>query len=596
MSLLNWAGALWLLLVPILILIYMLRPKRLRMPVSSLRLWRALPEVERSRARLHRPPLSLLLLLQAIALMLGASALAQPALTAPEGRLSIIVVDASGTMQASSDGQSRFDAARDRALDIVSSMGPQDRVTLMRAGASATTECSECDRAEVESALDGLHVGAGTADIAGALDSAAGIARKGQGGALAVTVISDGAFDPASLGDLSALPLSLTFVRVGEPADNRAVAALSVRRPPDGRSGYVAFARIENRGSAPALMQIAAHADTVPLPVRTQTVPPGGQTSLTWQVPAGTARFSVDITPGDALAADDRAVVFLPAPGQYPVRIRSEQPDLYRRVLGAIEGLRPVTNTDVPAPAFTIIEGALPNPLPAGSLMLVDPQGDFLTSKGDVRDQRPIAVDASHPVVAGLDLTPLRVTQAQSIEPPDWLETVVDSALGPLVMAGEREGQRIVVLAFDPRDSNLPKLSAFPLMMANAVEWLYPLAGTQAIEPGRPVQAGAGARIETPSGRTVEVGDDGIFAATDESGIYRIAGPGGATLQFAVNPKDDPEPAGSGALNHPELSRPLEIEPSEVTANEVFWLPLVALALALLVGEWLVYTWKRGSI
>ena len=136
MSLLNWAGALWLLLVPILILIYMLRPKRLRMPVSSLRLWRALPEVERSRARLHRPPLSLLMILQAIALVLGAIALAQPALTAPEGRLSVIVLDASGTMQATSGGQSRFDAARDRAVDTVSTMGPQDRVTLLRAGAS----------------------------------------------------------------------------------------------------------------------------------------------------------------------------------------------------------------------------------------------------------------------------------------------------------------------------------------------------------------------------------------------------------------------------------------------------------------------------
>ena len=102
MSLLNWAGALWLLLVPLLILIYMLRPKRLRMPVSSLRLWRALPEVERSRARIHRPPMSLLLILQAIALVLGAIALAQPALTAPAGRLSVIIVDASGTMQATS--------------------------------------------------------------------------------------------------------------------------------------------------------------------------------------------------------------------------------------------------------------------------------------------------------------------------------------------------------------------------------------------------------------------------------------------------------------------------------------------------------------
>jgi Ca-activated chloride channel homolog len=596
MSLLNWAGALWLLLVPILILIYMLRPKRLRMPLSSLRLWRALPEVERSRARLHRPPLSLLMILQAIALVLGAIALAQPALTAPEGRLSVIVLDASGTMQATSGGQSRFDAARDRAVDTVSTMGPQDRVTLLRAGASATTECSECDLVALESALDDLRPGAGTADIAGALDAAAGIARKGTGGALPVTVISDGAFDPASLGDLSALPLSLTFVRVGEPVDNRAVVALSVRRPPDGRSGYVAFARIENRGSAPALIEIAAHADTVPLPVRTQTVPPRGQASLTWQVPAGTARFSVDITPGDGLAADDRAVVFLPAPGQYAVRIHSEQPDLYRRVLGAIEGLRPVTNTDVPAPAFTIIEGSLPNPLPSGSLMLVDPQGDFLTSQGDIREQRPTAVDASHPVVAGLDLTPLRVTRAQSIEPPDWLETVVASTMGPLVMAGERQGQRIIVLAFDPRDSNLTKLAAFPLMMANSVEWLYPLAGTQAVEPGRQVQAGAGARVETPTGRTVEVGADGIFAATDEPGIYAIEGPGGATMRFAVNPKDDPEPAASEALQHPELSRPLEIEPAEVTANEVFWLPLVALALALLVGEWLVYTWKRGSI
>jgi Ca-activated chloride channel family protein len=596
MSLLNWAGALWLLLVPLLILIYMLRPKRLRMPVSSLRLWRALPEVERSRARLHRPPLSLLLILQAIALILGAIALAQPALTAPEGRLSVVIVDASGTMQAIAGAQSRFDDARDRAMDIVSSMGPQDRVTLLRAGASATTECSECDRAEVERALDGLRPGAGTADVAGALDAAAGIARKGQGGVIPVTVISDGAFDPASLGDLSALPLSLSFVRVGQPVQNRTVAALSVRRPPDGRSGYVAFARIENRGSTPALIQVAARADTVPLPVRTQTVPPGGQSSITWQVPAGTARFSVDISPGDSLAADDRAVVFLPAPGQYPVRVHSEQPDLYRRVLAGIEGLRTVTNTDVPSPAFTIIEGALPNPLPAGNLMLVDPRGDFLTSKGEVRDLRPAAVDVSHPVVAGLDLTPLRVTQAQAVEPPDRLETVVDSTLGPLVMVGDLEGRRMVVLTFDPRDSNLTKLAAFPLMMANVVEWLYPLAGTQAVEPGRPVQAGAGARVETPSGRAVEVGADGLFAATDENGIYSIQVPGGATLQFAVNPKDDPEPADSDSLAHPELTRPLEIERLEETATEVFWMPLVALALALLVGEWLVYTWKRGSI
>ena len=86
------------------------------------------------------------------------------------------------------------------------------------------------------------------------------------------------------------------------------------------------------------------------------------------------------------------------------------------------------------------------------------------------------------------------------------------------------------------------------------------------------------------------------IAATDESGIYSIQGPDGATSQFAVNPDDDPEPESADVLAHPELSRPLDIAPSQETANEVFWMPLVALALALLVGEWLVYTWKRGSI
>ena len=112
MSWLN-PGAAWaLLLMPALIALYMLRPRPFRRPVSSLRLWRTVPQVTRSQIRLRRPPLTLLLLLQILLLAAGAFALLRPALTAPAGRHLVLLLDASGSMLTVEGGRSRFEQAR----------------------------------------------------------------------------------------------------------------------------------------------------------------------------------------------------------------------------------------------------------------------------------------------------------------------------------------------------------------------------------------------------------------------------------------------------------------------------------------------------
>src|SRR5215210_1108936 len=112
MSWLNPAATWWLLLVPALVAMYMLRPRAQRKPVPSLRLWQNLPLVERPRARLRRPPLSLLLLLQALLLLAGAIALIQPAFSSPASRHTVIIMDASGSMQAQNGPSSRFEQAK----------------------------------------------------------------------------------------------------------------------------------------------------------------------------------------------------------------------------------------------------------------------------------------------------------------------------------------------------------------------------------------------------------------------------------------------------------------------------------------------------
>jgi Ca-activated chloride channel family protein len=658
MSWLDPGAALWLLLVPALVALYMLRPRAQRRPVSSLRLWQKLPQVERPRARLRRPPLSLLLILQALLLAAGATALARPATEAPAGRHLVILLDASGSMQTVENGSTRFEQAKAEVKRIAGTRS-QDRVTLLRAGSNVSTVCSMCDQSQVQRALADLRPGAGRANWQAALGVASGLAGAGASGPKSnqnpgsegstisptvdsglgtanftlnteVYIVSDGAFDPLPAGGL---PPSLHFVQAGTVGKNRAITALSARRPPNGSPEYAAYARVDNMGDY-ASVEISALADTIPLQTHRVDLPAGGHADVTWKVPTGAAKLTVSISPRDALAADDQAVLVLPADGQYRVPVISAQSDLYIRALAGIPGLDPVATeltatgslTSAQETAFTIIEGTsgagLLDPLPAGNLLLVNPGPKpgqtrlgspglpLGSATGSMAQVSPLAVEADHPLLSGLDFAPLLVNSARVISPSTWLVPLLEAQGGtftgaaaaprslPLLLAGERDGRRVVVLTFDPRDSNLPKLAAFPLLMANMVDWLYPLAGAQSLSPGEQVPVAPGSRVTTPDGQSVWVGDTGIFANTDMQGIYWIEGPwsglGTKTQRtFAVNMIDRQE-SGNQPRPHPELVRQAPGVAERLIKQEQ-WSPLAAIALMLVGAEWLLYCWKRGS-
>lgn len=599
MNLLNPAAAWWLLLVPALIALYMLRPRSRRKPVPSLRLWRELPQVERPTPRLRRPPLSWLLLLQALLLAAGAFALMQPALFAPAARHTVVLLDMSGSMQTSDGSTSRFERARAEARNVSGKLRDTDRLTLLGVGPSVVTACSNCARTDFERALRDLKPSAGRANWPSAVSIAAGLA--GQAGANATTtyVISDGAF-AALPGD--GLPPDMRFVRVGSNVTNLAVSVLSARRPPNNSPGYSAYARIDNVSNAHANVQVSAIADTVPLAPRDLSIPAGGHADVTWNVPAGTLKLTVGVNTRDALAADNQAVLFLPANSQNQVIVKSDDPAMYMRAVAGYHGLQPITDTvrGSAETAFTVWEGELPSALPPGGLFLVNPSGSLLSSSGDMENLGSLETTSEHPLLRDIDLRALFVERARKYEAPAWLEPIVQSADGPLLLAGEQDGRRIAVLAFDPRESNLPKLAAFPLLMANVADWLYPQSGVGALRPGEAAIVPPGATVTTPSGRTAQATEAGVFAETHEVGIYTVAAPNAqATAQdtarsFAVNMTDINE-SNVTLQDHPELER-AAIEVSDRLTTEDYWSPLAALALVLAGGEWLLYCLKRGRM
>jgi hypothetical protein len=137
------------------------------------------------------------------------------------------------------------------------------------------------------------------------------------------------------------------------------------------------------------------------------------------------------------------------------------------------------------------------------------------------------------PILRYVDLSTVHIGKAAKLVLPAWARTVLPGPGGaPLLYAGERAGQRIAVLAFEPRQSDLPLQVAFPILMANLSGELLggSTAPTAAVVPGDPVSlplpAGAtGLTITRPDGTSIDLPAVGgattiAFSQTEQLGVY----------------------------------------------------------------------------
>src|SRR5437764_12855361 len=124
MNLLVPAALAFGIIIPIILLLYFMRPKRQERVVGSTLLWQlALQDMQASRPwqRLRITPLVLLQLLAAIVIVL---ILARPALLlgSPISGDTIIILQASASMQATDVGSNRFEETKSQFSDLLASL------------------------------------------------------------------------------------------------------------------------------------------------------------------------------------------------------------------------------------------------------------------------------------------------------------------------------------------------------------------------------------------------------------------------------------------------------------------------------------------
>ncbi|MBI5512608.1 MAG: VWA domain-containing protein [Deltaproteobacteria bacterium] len=608
------------------VVLYILKLRRRRVPVPFARLW-ARVLVERPTttlfARLKRW-LSLLLQLLLLALLVGA--LGDPRLRGASrpGRSVVLLLDGSASMKATDVPGGRARIARDIARRIVRELGPNDRLLLAQMDAEVTALSPMTDDAgALEQSLAGYEPRDTGADFAHALrfaqDALRGMDHR------EIIVVGDGAYDPPqdALGAVRLEGTALRFEALGRRGRNVGITAFAVRRYPLDKSRYEVMLEVRSWSDRREVLDLTLLADGAPVEVTRLQLDPGATVQRVLPDQSGAnealeARLARADGSHDDLPADDRAYATLPERRRARILAVGEGNRYLEAALLLDEYLDVQEASLAEAPQrlrserfdVVIFDGAtLPVPSGVGALYL-RPEGE-----ASPREPEPAfafaprggalgfsQVQQRHPMMRWTrDLEGAHIGRIRRYHPRPEDQVLGSSEAGPLVIAGERSGGRFVLLSFDVRESDLPLLVSWPVLVINAMDWFTGedanyLSSFRTGEVWRiPVPAGVEHATLTPANGgpalTLPVVEGRAVVRGTRAGLFRLrAGPD--TTLLAGNLSD---PSESQCAPRPTLTvdgvRATRPTPGRAGVRRELWGYLVLLALGILFLEWI--TWHR---
>jgi hypothetical protein len=234
--------------VPLLLLLYFLKLKRLEKIVSSTLLWKRAVQDLQVNAPFQRLRRNILLLLQLLMLLAMLLALAGPilSLTRGPGRRYVLLIDRSASMNATDIEPSRLEAAKKQARVFVESMRSKgffslsdrsDQTMVIAFDSHAKVMCNFTpDKRQLIWAIEAITAGDGDSSLAEAVVVARAFAQSpGVEGTIRsaeepaqLVLFSDG-----QIHDLDQVVVGsdeLIFHSVGESRENVAITAMQARR------------------------------------------------------------------------------------------------------------------------------------------------------------------------------------------------------------------------------------------------------------------------------------------------------------------------------------------------------------------------------
>ncbi len=642
---------LWLIVPAILLFVFKRRPQRVR--VSTLPFFKSLAVVYQESPWLRRLKKLLAVLFAVLTLaciVFGLSRLiASPAAGSWNGM--VVVLDGSASMaMKDAEGRTRMDAAKQEIERRIAALGAGTSLLLMRYDKRPEILVPHSlDRREFRRALRGLETRPVAGDPERALRLAGRLAgmvkparilhisdrsfampkRESSGTAIEGTDAPDQEPKALSLEHYFGLSDDVEFAQlvIGDTAVvNAGITAFSMRPLPLEHGRFEAFVELRGQGTddKPLACSLDVRLDKELVALREVSIPPGEPVRLMIPIEgqAGdTVQFHLK-TPGDALASDNRVVAPLPPRKPLNVLWVRDNPDPFTQIAlqsfmdgGEVEGFemepagwpyaeKPVGD-DVDVVLF---DGWLPPTWPTNvPAIVLRPTGSIgpIEAAALSGDGLPVdhlrAINQDHPLLYGVASERVALTQTTVLEGDGPMTPLWLGPNGPLLVAGDVRGQRVVVMGFSAeRSESLPFTPAYPLLLGNAILWCC----QKDDDPTRSTYRRTGDVLDVADAN--DGARDVRWLIPDAHGALKEtqATASGALLELtSVGAWQVGDRRGSAALlSHSETMPPTaetDVEQHEATVGGSSWFQgdlrphLIWILLLLLIGEaWLFHRWS----
>jgi hypothetical protein len=592
--------------------LYVLKLRRRAVPVPFARIWdRVLRDKESSElfSQLKRW-LSLLLqlaLLAALVLAIGDPRLGQET---PKGRNVVLLIDASLSMQATDVKPSRLAAAKAEAKRFVRGLGSDDRAVVVQMDMLPTPLSTlSGEPSELEAAIERVRPEDTSADLGRALafaeDSLRGLSQP------EIVLVSDGALGKTD--DLSA-HVPVQMLPVGKSDTNLALTEFAARRYPLDKSRVEVMLEVTNTNDRPAEAELTLLGDGVVIDVTRLRLAPSERLPRFYSDIAGAsrrleARVKLSGNRADDLPADDRAYALMPERRRARVLVVTRG-NTYLEAALLLDEYLDVTYLEPgqypPKERYdvSIFDGVAPALAKnTGAALYLNPPRDG----SPVKHEKPIKDfgfdrwNRKNPILRFLSLGDIQVAHGQKLTPEKGDEVIGESDQGPILVSGVRNGQRIVVLGFDPRDSDFVLRPAWPLFALGTIDAFleedtsylssYRTGNSWRIPAPSGVET---AELITPKGETVIVpvkeGRAAYFGNT--AGFYKLRSTGAdkSEHEFAANVTDPEE---SHIQPQPKLrigGKPAQLAVAGAPGvRHRFWAYLLLGVVVVSIVEWFTY-------
>ena len=607
-SLLINAPALWFLaLTGVILVLYLLRLKRRRYEVSSILLFSRSVEEVQANAPLQWLKKNLLLLLQLIVLILLVLALARPFVNIHASKVgkTIILIDTSYSMMAHDNGKTRLDIAVSKARKVLASLRQSDMTMIIAMNTSPhVLNGFTPDKMELNRSLNKLsnYLG-GSAN----LNEAMKLLNPLLKGSARIVLISDGGFTNDAVESIHP-DSEFTFLSVGSEIDNVGITSLSINEIP-GTDSYELFTVINNNTEKNVSRTLRLSSKESILDQRKLEIPPDkGVDVVISPLIHYSGTLKLELVEKDGFEVDDSCDVIMPDQRIIPVSFVSEPDVLFESALAGDSGLDVVRIPPASAESMNlsarngifIFNKCVP---PKGvniPMLVIAPKVNIggVTIGQSSEGPRVVDWDSTHPLLAFINVTDLRIAAAIRSRISSDMKVVIDGTDGPLLVAGEESYLRYAVLLFDVEQSDFPLRAAFPIFLHNTAVWLSRTANV--FDPyntsvGRQWKYKVSEDVKrvkliSPSGResilVVRGKEVGGFSL-DEIGIWHIDNEK-SKKPISVNLLDAKE-------SQLRVANSFRIGNTEVKSNvrgivnrEIYsWILLVALFV--IIGEWFIY-------